>query len=165
MKKWLLATSDCGNEIQEDLNAIAGHDEKFNNAIVRHSLDLKDEAVFLNLNPLNITFHDMKIFDLVNPVIGKLATQVTASKLADYELIKKLLMQGEIDRLQNRLDKLKYGKNDSGGGGDSGDRGYGGPGTPDFGLQTPQQGVDEITRRLDKIRGNKNELSPYNTPA
>ena len=102
LKKWLLATSDCGNEIQEDLNAIVGHDEKFNNAIVRHSLDLKDEAVFRNPNPLNITFHDMEKFDLVNPVIGKLATQVKASKLTDYELTKKLLMQGEIDQLQNR---------------------------------------------------------------
>ena len=112
LKKWLLATSDYGNEIQEDLNAVVGHGENFTNAIVRHSLDLKDEAVFCNLNPLNITFHDMKKFDLVNPVIGKLATQVKASKLTDYELTKKLLMQDEIDQLQNRLDKLKNGKND-----------------------------------------------------
>ena len=42
LKKWLLATSDYGNELQEDLNAIAGYDEKFNNAIVRHALDLKN---------------------------------------------------------------------------------------------------------------------------
>ena len=165
MKKWLLATSDCGNEIQEDLNAIVGHDEKFNNAIVRHSLDLKDEAVFRNPNPLNITFHDMKKFDLVNPVIGKLATQVKASKLTDYELTKNLLMQGEIDQLQNRLDKLKYGKHDSGSGGDSGDGNDDGPGTPGSGLLTPQQKINEITKRLDKLRGNKNEVSPYNTPA
>ena len=52
----------------------------------------------------------MKKFDLVNPVIGKLPTQVKASKLTDYELTKKLLMKSEIDQLQNRLDKLKYGK-------------------------------------------------------
>ena len=130
MKKWLLATSDCGNEIQEDLNAIVGHDEKFNNAIVRHSLDLKGEAVFRNPNPLNITFHDMKKFDLVNPVIGKFATQVKASKLADYELTKNLLMQGEIDQLQNRSYKLKYGKHDNGGGGDSGDGNDDAPWTP-----------------------------------
>ena len=84
------------------LNAVVRHDENFTNAIVRHSLDLKDEAVFRNPNPLNITFHDMEKFDLVNPVIGKLATQVKASKLTDYELTKKLLMQGEIDQLQNR---------------------------------------------------------------
>ena len=89
LKKWLLATGEYGNEIQDDLNAIVGYDEKFNNAIVRHSLDLQDEAVFCNPNPINVTFHDMKKFDLVNPVIGKLATQVKASKLTDYQLTKK----------------------------------------------------------------------------
>ena len=128
-------------------------------------MDLKDEAVFRNPNPLNITFHDMKKFDLVNPVIGKLATQVKASKLTDYELTQKLSMQGEINQLQNRLDKLKYGKRDSGGGGDSGDSNDDGPGTQDFGFLTPQQEMNEITRRLDKLRGNKNEVCPYNTPA
>ena len=95
--------------MQDDLNAIIGYDEKFNNAIVRHSLDLKDEAIFCNPNPINVTFHDMKKFDLVNPVIGKLATQVKASKLTDYQLTKIILQQGEIDELQLRLDKLKYG--------------------------------------------------------
>ena len=80
LKKWLLATSDYGNEIQEDLNTIVGYDEKFNNAIVRHSLDRKDEAIFRNQNPINVTFHDIKKFDLVNPVIGKLAFQVCTSK-------------------------------------------------------------------------------------
>ena len=81
LKKWLLATSDYGNEIQEDLNRIVGYDEEFNNAIVRHSLDRKDEAIFRNPNRINVTFHDIKKFDLVNPVIGKLAFQVCTSKL------------------------------------------------------------------------------------
>ena len=98
-KKWLLATSDNGNEIQEDLNAIVGYDEKFNNAIVRHALDLKNEAVFRNPNPLNVTFRDVKKFDVVNLVIGKLATQLKARKLTDYELMKKILGQGETDKL------------------------------------------------------------------
>ena len=56
LKKWLLAMSKYGNEIQEDLNEIVGYDEKFNNATVRHALDLKDSAIFQNLNPLNETF-------------------------------------------------------------------------------------------------------------
>ena len=90
-----MATSDYGHETQEDLSAIVGYDEKFNNAVVRHSIDLKNQAIFCNLNPINVTFHDMKKFDLVNPVIGKLATQVKASKLTDYQLTKKLLEQGE----------------------------------------------------------------------
>ena len=46
LKKWLLATSDYGHEIQEDLNAVVGYDD--NNAIVRHALDLKDEAISRN---------------------------------------------------------------------------------------------------------------------
>ena len=46
LKKWLQATRDYGNEIQEDLNAIVGYDEKSNNAIVRHSLDLKRSGYF-----------------------------------------------------------------------------------------------------------------------
>ena len=55
-----MATSDYGNEMQEDLTAIVGYDEKLNNAIVRHSLDLKDQAIFLNPNSINVIFHDMK---------------------------------------------------------------------------------------------------------
>ena len=85
-----MATGPFGNEIQDDLNAIVGFDENFNNAIRRYSLDLKDQAIFCNRNPINLTFHDMKKFDLVNPVIGKLVTQVKASKLTDYQLTKKL---------------------------------------------------------------------------
>ena len=152
----MLATSDYGNEIQKDLNAVVGHDEKFNNAIARHALDLKDEAIFRNPNPINVTFYGMKKFDQVNPVIGKLAAQVKASKLTDYELTKKLLQQGEVDELQQRLDNLKYGvpKDDydnnirrSGGRGGSG----GTPGSPRP-PKTPQWEID--TSRLDRLRGN-----------
>ena len=173
LKKWLLATSDYGNEIQKDLNAIVSYDEKFNNAIVRHSLDLKDQAIFRNPNPINVTFHDMKKFDLVNPVIGKLATQVKASKLTDYQFTKKLLEQDEVDKLQLRLDALKYGINKhhdndenrggrcSGGGGS--DDGMPGPGPPP--PRTPQQETDDTVRRLDILRGNTPDVSPDNTAA
>ena len=166
-----MATSDYGNEIQEDLNAIVGYDEKFNNAIVRHSLDLKDQAIFRNPNPINVTFHDMKKFDLVNPVIGKLATQVKASKLTDYQLTKKLLEQGKVGKFQLRLDALKYGINEdddenkgSGGSGCGGDDdGTPGPGPPS--PRTPRQEMEDIIRRLDILRGNSPDVSPDNTPA
>ena len=155
LKKWLLATSDFGNEIQDDLNAVVGHDEKFTNAVVRHSLDLKDEPIFRNPNPLNVTFHDMKKFDLVNPIIGKLASQVKASKLTDYEITKKFLPKHEADEIQNRLDKLRYGTNKD----DNDDDNKPGPGGG-----TPTQTIDDLTKRLDKLRGNTNDVSPYNTP-
>ena len=172
LKKWLLATSDYGNEIQDDLNATVGYNEKFNNVIVRHSLDLKDEAIFRDPNPVNVTFHDMKKFDLVNPVIGKLATQVRASKLTDYQLTKKILYQGEIDKLQLTLDALKYEINDDdddegrGGGGGGGSGGRGDNGTPNpcpLPSRTPHQEIDEIVRRLDFLRGNTPDVSPDNT--
>ena len=68
---------------------------------------MKVEAIFRNPNPINVIFHDMKKFDLVNPVTGKLATQVRASKLTDYQLTKKMLNQDKVDKLQLRLDALK----------------------------------------------------------
>ena len=170
VKKWLFATSDHGNEIQEDLNAIVGYDEKFNNAIVRHSLDSNDQAIFRNPNPINFTFHGMKKFDLVNPVIGKLVTQVKASKLTDYQLTKKLLEKSEVDKLQLWLDPLKYGVNtdedddeNKGGGGRRGGDDGPGPGPPP--PRTPQQEIDDIVRRLDILRGNTPDVSPDNTPA
>ena len=54
----------------------------------------------------------MKKFDQVNPVIGKLAAQVKASKLTEKEINEKLLRNSEADELQLRLDKLKYGDDD-----------------------------------------------------
>ena len=107
LKKWLLATSDYGAEIEQNLAAVVGHDEKFNNSIERHALDLKDESIFHNSNALHVTFHDMKKFDQVNPIIGKLAAQVRASKLTEQEINQKLLDNFEADRIQARLGRLK----------------------------------------------------------
>ena len=107
LKKWLLATSEYGNEIQKDLNAIVGYDEKFNNGIVRHALYLKNSAIFRNPNPLNVTFCDVKKFDMTNPVIGKLAAQIKANKLSNEDLTKKILMQGEVEKIKNRLAEIK----------------------------------------------------------
>ena len=72
----LLATSDFGQEIQEDVNAIVGHNENFNNAVIRRVLDLKNAGIFQNPNPLTVIFRDIKKFDVQNPIIGKLASQV-----------------------------------------------------------------------------------------
>ena len=60
LKEWLLATSDYGHELQEDLNAIVGYDEKINNAIARHALKTKNAGIFHNPNPINLTFCDVK---------------------------------------------------------------------------------------------------------
>ena len=75
----------------------------------------------------------MKKFDLVNPVIGK---------LTDYDLTKKILEQGEIDKLQLILDALKYGTNK-----DDDDEGKGGGGEGGRG--------DRMTERQVQIFGKK----------
>ena len=59
-----------------------------------------------------MTFLDVKKFDVVNPVIGKLATQVKASKLTDYEITKKILGRGETDKLENKFELFKEGVDD-----------------------------------------------------
>ena len=101
-------------------------------------------------------------------MIGKLATQVRASKLTDYQLTKKILNQGEIDQLQLRIDALKYGinKDDDDDGGRGGCGGGGNEGTSSPGLlppRTPQQEMEDIVRRLDFLRGNTPDVSPDNT--
>ena len=139
MKKWLLATSDYGREIARRLDHT--YDEKFHNAIVRHALDRKDASVMQNPNPLHLTFRDVKKFDMQNPIIGKIATQIKASKLTEDQLTKKNLIQDEIYKIENRLEKWKRpikmdsdsdynGGTGSGGGGGSGDGDDGLPPAP-----------------------------------
>ena len=78
-----------------------------NNAIVRHALNRKDASVMQNPNPLNLTFRDVKKFDMQNPIIGKIATQIKASKLTEDQLTRRILMQDQISDIENRLEKLK----------------------------------------------------------
>ena len=148
--------------MQEDLNAIVGYDEKFNNTIVRHALDTKDAGIFHNPNPIYLTFRDVKKFDLQNPIIGKIATQVKASKLTDKQLTKRILMQDDIINMENRLEKLKqlininYDSDDEAGahGGGCGGEGGGDVGTP-LGPSTRTRrddGFDELTKRLNRLR-------------
>ena len=158
LKKWLLATSDYGNEIQGDVNAIVGYDEKFNNAIVRHALDLKDSAIFRNPNPLNKAFHDAKKFDMTNPIIGKLAAQIKANKLSNKDLMKKILMQ-RVEKNENRLAEIKkwrtrrtrldddYNSRPGVGGGEGSDGGGGGPPIPGE--------IEELDSRLNDIHSDR----------
>ena len=98
---------------------------------------------------------------------GKLATQVKASKLTDYQLTKKNLQQGEIGELQLRLDKLKYGvkkdNDDDNNNTEEGGGGRGGTLCPPGPPTTPRQEMDDIVQRLDYLHGNTPDVPPYNT--
>ena len=75
--------------------------------LIMSLLDLENARIFQNPNPLNLTYRDVKKFDLQNPIIGKLATQVKASKLTKDQLTKKKLIQDQIANIENRLEELK----------------------------------------------------------
>ena len=112
LQKYILATSDFGHELQENINEITGGDEKFNNAIVRRVLDFKKEDLFRNPQPITLLFNNVEKFHQQNPIIGKLATQINVSKLTEKELIKYQLGELKDRELADRLFKLKYGKDE-----------------------------------------------------
>ena len=121
LQKYILATSDLGNELQQDKNEITGGDEKFNNAVLRRALNLKSNDLFRNPQPISLLFNNVEKFHQQNPIIGKLSTQINVSKLSNEDLTKRQLFQGEISKIEDRLYNLKYGKSDSKKGGDDDD--------------------------------------------
>ena len=113
MQKYILATSDLGEELQKDTNTITGGDEKFNNTVVRRALDLKNNDLFRNPQPISLLFNNVEKFHQQNPIIGKLATQINAiKKLSDEDLTKRQFLEGDINRTEDRLYRLKYEKLD-----------------------------------------------------
>ena len=111
-----------------------------------------------------------------NPIIGKIATQVKASKLTEVRLTKKILMQDQIAVIENRLEKLKqltkidFDSDDNGGTG--GGRGGGSddgslPSTPVRQLRyykprplrpappPEKDSYDELMDRYNKLRSSK----------
>ena len=156
LKKWLLATSDFGQEIQEDINTVIGHNENFNSAVIRCALDLKNAGTFKNPNPLAVTFCDIKKFDVQNPTIGKITNQIKASKLTEDQITNNILMKDEIAKIENRLQELKkpINKNDDDDD-DDGRDGGGGNASRAAAIAIPVL-ADEAARlkdKLDELRG------------
>ena len=98
---------DLGGELQENINSIVGRNEKFNNAYVRRALDLKNSGLSNNTTPLNLVFHDIKKFDTVNPLLGKIATQIKVKDLSEKEITRRRLGDLETAKIKDRLAKLK----------------------------------------------------------
>ena len=96
LRKFLLATSDYGKNIQENNNAVVT-DGKFNQAVVHRALDQKNKVVFESL---------IKKFDIQNPIIGNLLSQVNANKISDTK-VKQLFGQAKDEELQARLNRLR----------------------------------------------------------
>ena len=112
-------------------------------------------GIFQNPNPLNLTYHDVKKFDLQYPIIGKLATQVKATRLTEDQLTKRILMQDQISKIENRLELRKpinvddNSDDDTGAPGGGGDVRGGDDGTPP---RLPHRDeFDNLTTRLNRL--------------
>ena len=111
-----------------------------------------------------------------NPIIGKIATQVKASKLTEVRLTKKILMQDQIAVIENRLEKLKqptkidfdsYDNGHTGGGRGGGSDDGSLPSTPVRQLRyykprplrpappPEKDSYDELMDRYNKLRSSK----------
>ena len=116
--KYLLATSDYDRNIQESINAVVT-DGKFNDTLVRLVLDEKNKGVFDSSTALSITFKDQKKFDVQNPIIGNIISQVNANQIGGKG-VKELFARAEDEKIRRRLKALKRQDNENGGEGGSG---------------------------------------------
>ena len=109
VKKFLLTTSDFGNEIQRELN-LYRMDGKLNSAIFRRKLDPISKNVFRNESPTEFLFKNLKHFDAQNPVIGNLIKEMDIGKKKDLSKILKGA-PGMIDlELMLRLNRVRDDK-------------------------------------------------------
>ena len=112
LQKYFLAAGDLNNSIQENLDLIVT-DGHLNDAAVRHTSGLNPQTDFFknNLNPLDVLFKDIAVFDAQNPIIGSLLTQIQSFKIKPKG-IKRALDKAAPDikdilLKQKKLDKLK----------------------------------------------------------
>ena len=104
-RKYLLATSDLGNSLQDIINQVVT-DGEFNDVGLRRVLDSQNNDIFKISNPISLIFKNTQKFNLQNPVLGNLVNQLYASGLTD-ENVKGLLQKGDEKVIQARLDTLK----------------------------------------------------------
>ena len=103
MEKFLLGTSDFGEEIQGELDLYVTNN-RVNEVSFRRGLDPISKNIVRNKNLIELLFKDVKHFDAQNPVIGSLIKEVNIGKKKDLSTF---LDQVDIRDLeiQSRLNK------------------------------------------------------------
>ena len=79
LQTFFLATDLLQDSIRENLDMIVT-DNGFNNASIRQALDTKFPSVMKKPNPIEVMFKDKSEFDVKNPVVSSLITQVVDKK-------------------------------------------------------------------------------------
>ena len=126
LRKFLLATSDYGKNIQEGINSVV-NDGYFNNVAIRHLLDDKNKGAFKSPTPFSVTFKGANKFGVQNSVIDNLLSQVNANQLTDKQ-VKNILGEGEDLKIRARGDALRNNTFTGGGDDDDENGGEGGGG-------------------------------------
>ena len=109
LQKFLLAADLLKDSIQENLDMILT-DGGFNNASIRQALDTKFPSVMKKPNPIEVMFKDKSKFDVQNPVVGSLITQVVDNKKKkEKEILRALDQVSSIKDLdiEKRFRELK----------------------------------------------------------
>ena len=108
LQKLLLATDLLQDSIQEKLDMIVT-DGSFNNASIRRALDRKFPSVMKKPNLIEVMFKDKSKFDVQNPVVGSLITQVVDNKKTEKEFLRALDQAPSIKDLdiEKRFRELK----------------------------------------------------------
>ena len=89
LQKFLLATNLLQDSIQENLNMIVMNGG-FNDASIRRALDTKFPSIMKKPNPIEVMFKDKSKFDVQNPVVSLLITQVVDNKKKEKEILRAL---------------------------------------------------------------------------
>ena len=109
LQKYLLATEDLNNTIEESLQLAVTHGKLNDETAVRHVSERDDPKYFRkNDNPLDVVYTEQAKFDVQNPIIGSLLKQINKGKNT-YEGIKKTLDQAPDPRtldLQERFNEI-----------------------------------------------------------
>ena len=79
VKKFILVTSNFGEEIQEELNLYITNN-RLSEASFRRRLNPISKNIIRNKNPVELLFKDVKHFDAQNPVNGSLIKEVEIGK-------------------------------------------------------------------------------------
>ena len=108
LQKFLLATDLLQDSIQENLDMIVT-DGGFNNASINWALDTKFPSIMKKPNPIEVMFKDKSKFDVQNPVVGSLITQVVDNKKTEKEFLRALDQAPSIKDLdiEKRFRELK----------------------------------------------------------
>ena len=102
VQQYLLATSDFGKGIQDDINLYVTRD-RLNNANFRQKLDLIENNIFRRQTPLELVFKDISTFDAQNPIVGLLLKELDlGEKDVVSTLIKKTPSTVDVE-IQSRL--------------------------------------------------------------